>query len=155
MKLPIFSKALGFSLLSLYVNPALCLQFILACPHVTCPIDVGFRPTVLASSFCSLHPTNKILKETSLDLRSFLRSFLGFSLDGRPIKFQIHSCRGNIVGIIRAFRKLGPPPWPPLKKKWEGQAPRSPPGSAICGLYRPISTLLLFQTQRKFPIRRY
>ena len=80
---------------------------------MTCPIDVGFRPTVLASSFCSLHPANKILKETSLDL-SF---FLDFSLDGRPIKFQMHSCRGNIVGIIRA------PQGPPEKKKWGGQGP--------------------------------
>ena len=24
----------------------------LSCPHVTCPIYVGFRPTVLASGFC-------------------------------------------------------------------------------------------------------
>ena len=116
MKLPIFSKALGFSLLSLYVNPALyAYNPYLACPHVTCPIYVGFRPTVLASSFCSLLPTNKILKETSLDLKSFLR----FSLDGRPIKFQIHLCRENIVGIIKD--SLAPPP----EKKIGGA--RAPP----------------------------
>ena len=51
---PIFSEVLGFSLLTLYVNAAL-----------------GFRPTVLAFSFCSPHPTNKILKKTSLDLKLF------------------------------------------------------------------------------------
>ena len=67
----------------------------LACPHVTCPIYEGFRPTVLAPSFCSPHPTNKIFNKTSLDLSSFL----GFNFDGRRIKFQIHSCRGNIVEI--------------------------------------------------------
>ena len=41
------------------------------------------------------HPTNKFSEETSLDLSSFL----GFNFDGRPIEFQIHSCRGNIVEI--------------------------------------------------------
>ena len=60
---------------------------------MTCPGYVGFRPTVLASRFCFPYPTNKILKKTSLDLSSFL----GLNFDGRPIKFQIHSCRGNIV----------------------------------------------------------
>ena len=29
-------------------------------------------PTILPFSFCSPHPTNKILKKTSLDLSSFL-----------------------------------------------------------------------------------
>ena len=93
---PIFSKALGFSLLSLYVNLALSLQplFSLSTCDI-CPIYVGFKPTVLASSFCFSHLTNKILKKTSLDLSSFL----GFNFDGRPIKFRIHSCRGNIVEI--------------------------------------------------------
>ena len=62
---------------------------------MTCPVYVGFRPSVLASSFCSPHLTNKILKKTSLDLSSFL----DFNFDGRPIKFQIHSCRSNIVEI--------------------------------------------------------
>ena len=96
MKPPIFSEALGFSLLSLYVNPALCLQTIfIACPQMTCPVYVGFGLTVLASSFCSPHPTNKIFKEDTL----ILSSFLSFNFDGRPIKFQIHSCRGNIVKI--------------------------------------------------------
>ena len=28
-----------------------------------------------------------------------LSSFLGFTFYGRPIKFQIHSCRSNIVEI--------------------------------------------------------
>ena len=41
------------------------------------------------------HPTNKILKKTSLDL-SF---FLDFNFDGRPTKFQTLSCRGIIAKI--------------------------------------------------------
>ena len=96
MRPPIFCEALGFIQLSLHVNPALCLQpiFSLSTRDI-CLIYVGFRPTVLASSFCSSHPRNKILKKTFLDLSSFL----GFNFDGRPIKFQIHSCRGSIVEI--------------------------------------------------------
>ena len=70
---PIFSEALGFSLHSLYVNPALCLQPIFSLSTCdTCPIYVGFRPTVLASSFCSPHPTNKLE-----DISGF-KLFLGF-----------------------------------------------------------------------------
>ena len=42
--------------------------------------------------FCSPHHTSQILK-ISLDLSSFL----AFNFDGRPIKLQIHSCRGIIV----------------------------------------------------------
>ena len=72
MSSPIFYEALGFSLLSLYVNPALCLQPIFSLSTCdTCPVYMGFRPTVLAFSFCSPHPTNKILKKTCLDLSSF------------------------------------------------------------------------------------
>ena len=58
MRFSIFSDALGFSLLSLYVNPVLQYAYnpYLACPHVTSPIYVNFRPTVLASSFCSPNP---------------------------------------------------------------------------------------------------
>ena len=52
----IFSDALGFSLLGLYVDPVL---YAFSRPHVTCPIYVGFRPTVLASSFCSPTPPTK------------------------------------------------------------------------------------------------
>ena len=59
----------------------------LACPHVTCPIYVGFRPTVLAFSFCSPRSTNKILKKTSLGICSFL----GFNFDGRPSIKYIHA----------------------------------------------------------------
>ena len=93
---PHFLQALGFILLSLYVNPPLSLRSIFSLSTCDiCPINVGFRLTVLAFSFCSPHPTNKILKKTSLDLSSFL----GFNFDGRPIKFQIHSCRLNIVEI--------------------------------------------------------
>ena len=63
MKTPIFSEALGFSLLNLFVSLALCLQpiFCLSTFDI-CPIYVGFRPTVLASSFCYPYPTNKILR---------------------------------------------------------------------------------------------
>ena len=82
---PIFSEALGFSLLSLYVNPALCLQSIFnLSSHVLTSIYVGFRPTVVASSVCFPHPTNKISNKTSLDLSSFL----GFNFNGKPIKFK-------------------------------------------------------------------
>ena len=68
-----------------YVNPALCLQpiFSLSTCDILCTNYVGFRLTILASSFCSPHPTNKFFKKTSLDL-SF---YLGFNFDGRPIKF--------------------------------------------------------------------
>ena len=63
------------------------------------------------------HRTNKILKKTTLDI-SF---FLGFTFDGRPIKFQIHSCRGNIVEINAYIR-------PPTEKKVGGaRAPSAPP----------------------------
>ena len=44
--------------------------------------------------FGSPHPTNKISNKVSLELSSFLGNF-----DGRPIKFQIHSCRGIVVEI--------------------------------------------------------
>ena len=54
-----------------------------------------FLPQEDCAFFCSTHPPSKILKKTSLDLSSFL----GFNFDGRPIKFQIHLCRGTIVEI--------------------------------------------------------
>ena len=83
MRPPIFSEALGFSLLSLYVHPALSYNPYLACSQMTCPIYVDFGLTVLAFSFCSPYPTNKIFKEDTL----ILSSFLSFTFDGRPIKF--------------------------------------------------------------------
>ena len=95
MKPPIFSEALGFSLLSLNVNPALCLQSIFNLSTNDMSNLCGLRTPVLASSFCSPTPKTKFLKKTSL----ILSSFLGFNFDGRPIKFQIHSCRGNNVEI--------------------------------------------------------
>ena len=90
---PHFLQALGFSLLSLYVNPALYLQSIFSLS--TCAMSNLCGLWTHGSCFCSPHPTNKILKKTSLDLRSFL----GFNFDGRPIKFQMYSHRGNIVEI--------------------------------------------------------
>ena len=119
---PTFFEALGFSLLSLCVNPALCLQSIFSlstCGNL-CPIYVGFRPTVFASNFCSPHPTNKTLKK-SLDFSSFL----GFNFDNKSMEFQMHSCRGNIVEMntYRYIRALRAPP----EKKVENQGPPAPP----------------------------
>ena len=54
-------------------------------------------------------PHKQNLKKTCLDLSSFL----GFNFDGRPIKFQIHSCRGNIVKINAKIRSPPAPPFPP------------------------------------------
>ena len=49
---PIFSEALGFSLLSLYVSPALCLQPIFSLSTCDiCPIYVGFRPQLELDRF--------------------------------------------------------------------------------------------------------
>ena len=55
------------------------------------------KPSKESSIFQTLDTISlvKILKETSLDLSSFL----SFNFDGRPIKFQMRSCRGNIVEI--------------------------------------------------------
>ena len=64
-------------------------------------------------------PTNKILKKTSLDLSSFL----GFSFDRRPIKFQIHSYRGNIVEINAKIRA----PQGPTEKRGGARATPAPP----------------------------
>ena len=55
----------------------------------------GIAPFAPSGYALAPYPINKILKKTSLDLSSFL----DFNFDGRPIKFQIHSCRGNIVEI--------------------------------------------------------
>ena len=85
---------------------------------------VGFKPTILAFSFCSLHPTNKILKKTSMDLCSFL----GFNSDGRPIKFQIHSCKG-IIAEANTQITVGPPAFLLLRKSG-GQSPLLPPPMA-------------------------
>ena len=78
---PIFSEALGFSLLILYVNRDLCLQSIFSL-SIYDMSNLGGRQTH-GSCFWFLfpHPTNKILKKTSVDLSSFL----GFNFDGRPI----------------------------------------------------------------------
>ena len=55
------------------------------------------------------HSTNKILK-AFLDLSSFL----GNNFNGRPIAFQIHSCRGNIGEKKWGGAKAHPaPPVPP------------------------------------------
>ena len=62
-------------------------------PHLT-NMSIG-GPGHLWPALCFPHRTNKIIKKTSLDLSCFL----GFNFDGRPIKFQIHSCKGNIVEI--------------------------------------------------------
>ena len=95
MRPPIFSEALGFSLLSLYVNPALCLQSIFSLSICAMSNLCGLWTSGSCFLFLFRPPTNKILKKTSLDL-SF---FLGFNFDGRSIKFQMHSHRGNIVEI--------------------------------------------------------
>ena len=102
MRLPILFELPGFSLLSLYVSPALCLRSILACPHVTCPIYVGFRPTVLAFSFCSPYLTNQILKKTSRDLSSFL----GFNFHGSDV--PINRYNRCFLGYQHRYRSKMP-----------------------------------------------
>ena len=71
---PIFSEALGLSLLSLYVNPTLYLRSIFSLSCDIFPIYVGFKPTVLACSFCSPPPHKQIFKE---DISGF-KLFPGF-----------------------------------------------------------------------------
>ena len=93
MRSPIFSETLGFRLLTLYVNPALCLQSMFSLSTSDVSNLCGLQTHGSCFHILFPHPTNKILKKTSLDLSSFL----DFNFDGRPIEFWIHSCRGNTV----------------------------------------------------------
>ena len=78
---PIFSEALGFSLLILYVNRDLCLQSIFSLSIYDMSNLGGLQTHGSCFWFLFPHPANKMLKKTSLDLSSFL----GFNFDGRPI----------------------------------------------------------------------
>ena len=91
MRSPIFTDVLGFSLLSLYVNPAPCRQFIFSLSTSDMSSLCGVQTH--GSCFYFLFPLPQ--KQNFKENISEFKLFPGFNFDGRLIKFQIYSCRGN------------------------------------------------------------